>query len=1588
MKKLCIVGLILISLLYLYAHSEDFVIGNYSYLTPTYESFYQNMAQKMSQANFNATIWTPSNSDNNTNLIESLDNYSIDSFLYDHITIYDDGNISEISLRNLSMGNFYQFDVEYDSLSSLNNSDDRYFYKFNITRPGERYGFNDYTWKCTPDPNNPAGGVIIDQLMYRWYNFYPGNDGYHPIDESLRSIGQEFQFAYQNNFNDDNYLEGNKLYVSFIYKIDDDVDNRDCMKFGLKLYGQELGDLEESWHFINLRNTESPTEENSMFTYTAAELLDDDYSTPLNPDYPYQFRKVTFYLELEDLNVGNNKFLEIENINRDGFINAHHNNVRLKGIMPYVYWEGNHLVELDYIEIEDDIHKLLDNENISSTISLVNQRIDQFTCDVGVTKFYTQDEPMFPQFDSYKKLEQYFADSPNVDLLTTINASNYDLKKDNGERYSHLNLFNGTTPREIMVDYYPLKHNSEWNNENAPSNKFIQFHIDWYVSANYRRAKKIASERPLYAVPCTAGLWNVSGQKWHGYQYPTINMIKCLQYLPLCYGVDGVIDYKLYSRDTSDTLRWYALLDSDSSEPVPPQYEAIKQANAKLAVYGPILKDLEWIDATTISTNGIEDLHTGINANIYNFSDEALFSSTSDPYFSASDISIDPNNDNNDDLYNGYVHIGFFKDTDNYPTYMLVNRRTDYVNGNATNMQYITPETMMSEYNEQNAFREASSQLVEFVLDQNIVDEFGEYVALFDPASKHSYYKNESAEICVEIDPGEGIMLELASTLPDIITENITLKGKVLIDATNTIVIPQNIIIETDESSKVYVNQNIQIMAGAKLILRGDVEINNTITVKEGGELKIERANASLNLSNSIFLDGGELKIERANASLNFSNSIVLDGGTCIFDESIIASEASLTISTPQNWNHIRNLNVINSNVSNTFFFLSNTNIDIVDTCFNGSSKIQSKYNEDTLSININSTMSNNISKGFFNTNVTGIGTVLKIEGDCNVSINNITFSGYLYGVSIENNQSSSDINITNNRFINIGHSITYNRSCEINSEYINSNSFINCIEAIHYEPQSIIHSSEISDNNFNYCECAIKYDGNSHVETQSINNCTFSNCEYGIYSATQDFNAAIINCNFKNRNTLIEGVGLHFTAGIPLIRDCSFESLEKGIFSELSTFSGPRQHGINDCDFRFCKFAVIARDSNIPVRNSIFYRNSFGLTCFEKANMNLSNNANNVLKNKDVNINFPTNEGNRYASNIQLLGGHNDFYHESNGNGGLANDFYFDSDLAFDPQNIVIDASKNWFINNEVLATHSDPTIDVSSWVLVESFDSEPNVEILQSDERFYTALNAEQTSEYSVASSIYRAILDEALMTEEALRSSSIDGVFRCDFLVNQNFNEALSYFEEKKVQYTLIDESFVKLIDTYIIKVKLIKKEYQDVIAILEERINNPTSAIDSLGAVLDLEIVLKLAEDYLGKAQVNTSLAKYRYKDLVEYEAQHKKHWDMLMALSNLPKTDNFVEMIPDLVDIMNYPNPFNPETTIRFGIPKSGNTEVKIYNIKGQLVKTLFKGYKEAGYHSVVWNGRNRNNQSVASGIYFTRVTSEGKSKVTKLILMK
>lgn len=85
---------------------------------------------------------------------------------------------------------------------------------------------------------------------------------------------------------------------------------------------------------------------------------------------------------------------------------------------------------------------------------------------------------------------------------------------------------------------------------------------------------------------------------------------------------------------------------------------------------------------------------------------------------------------------------------------------------------------------------------------------------------------------------------------------------------------------------------------------------------------------------------------------------------------------------------------------------------------------------------------------------------------------------------------------------------------------------------------------------------------------------------------------------------------------------------------------------------------------------------------------------------------------------------------------------------------------------------------------------------------------------------------------------------------------------------------------------------------------------------------------------------------------------------------------------------NYPNPFNPTTTIKFQLPQASRTQLVIYNILGQKVRFLLNKKIEAGYHEVVWDGRNDLGHSVASGLYIYRFETEKYKKVMKMILMR
>lgn len=85
---------------------------------------------------------------------------------------------------------------------------------------------------------------------------------------------------------------------------------------------------------------------------------------------------------------------------------------------------------------------------------------------------------------------------------------------------------------------------------------------------------------------------------------------------------------------------------------------------------------------------------------------------------------------------------------------------------------------------------------------------------------------------------------------------------------------------------------------------------------------------------------------------------------------------------------------------------------------------------------------------------------------------------------------------------------------------------------------------------------------------------------------------------------------------------------------------------------------------------------------------------------------------------------------------------------------------------------------------------------------------------------------------------------------------------------------------------------------------------------------------------------------------------------------------------------NFPNPFNPSTAIKFDLKDKGFVTLKVYNVAGQLVRTLVNGVKDANTYTVTWDGKNDRGGAVASGIYFYKMDTKDFSQTKKMVMLR
>ena len=177
----------------------------------------------------------------------------------------------------------------------------------------------------------------------------------------------------------------------------------------------------------------------------------------------------------------------------------------------------------------------------------------------------------------------------------------------------------------------------------------------------------------------------------------------------------------------------------------------------------------------------------------------------------------------------------------------------------------------------------------------------------------------------------------------------------------------------------------------------------------------------------------------------------------------------------------------------------------------------------------------------------------------------------------------------------------------------------------------------------------------------------------------------------------------------------------------------------------------------------------------------------------------------------------------------------------------------------------------------------------------------------------------------------------------------------------------------------------EQYPEAISFFEAIISDPDTELDSVYAVIDAGYTYLLMEnggkyDYVGK------MAELKPRSEKEFRIMRDGLLSELFEIIETEPEEPNVEYVFELKH--NYPNPFNSKTTISFSLPLyTQKAELKIYNIKGQLVRILDMDNK-SGIGNLTWDGLDSFGKKVGSGIYFYKLTADKKEIVKKMVLMR
>jgi len=441
-----------------------------------------------------------------------------------------------------------------------------------------------------------------------------------------------------------------------------------------------------------------------------------------------------------------------------------------------------------------------------------------------------------------------------------------------------------------MPDVYPIvpyhvinDYQINWNSETVPTGHiFFQDYIEDKLLKQYKHCKQYCLEdnsRKYYPVVQAAGKWTDS-QCWEDWMLPPYETQKALQFLPLCYGADGIFNFILQDNltpvmgiSTNPSGFYCSLIRPSSSAPIETTYtfNALQEANAKIHVYCSYLKtkQFEWIDADSLK---VESPQTTLN--LQSVGIDSLYV-------------LNPHNGS----YKGYVQCGLYTNPYNIPALMLMNRRANYFSAvNYSNPKDVHPDEMATH------FPAFSSQTVHAVINPSVYQQRWSYPAFFDPFDSTLYIPSDNG-INVPLAAGDGKLLRMVGTLPPVVTDNSEIRGTGYLQGDIEIGNGSTVTRDSTSTLTLLPHTHLVVNSGSTLTLKGQIVCcdSSYIKVNHGCTLDITEADftmgrgcyievecGTLNISGSSFQKSDSTQcwtgiIALGEAEVNISNSVIKD---------------------------------------------------------------------------------------------------------------------------------------------------------------------------------------------------------------------------------------------------------------------------------------------------------------------------------------------------------------------------------------------------------------------------------------------------------------------------------------------------------------------------------------------------------------------------------------------------------------------------------------------------------------------------------------------------------------------------------------